>query len=227
MRLSSKSARLHSLGGAPRDREEKLQAGSDIPCRYTKLVANGWYFANALVKSPRSIGAIAPSSTALADAMSHEVPKGDDFVVELGGGTGSITSGLLRAGVSGERIVVVERDKSLCARITERFPIVRVVCGDARNIKRLLPKAGVISPACAVVSGLPLLTMSVAERFRVLLNAWSITDGQGPFVQFSYGMICPVPASSLARLGATATRSAWIARNLPPASVWRIERGIR
>ena len=227
MRLSSKSARLHSLRGARRDREEELQAGSDIPCRYTKLVSNGWYFANALVKSPRSIGAIAPSSTALADAMSHEVPKGDDFVVELGGGTGSITSGLLRAGVSGERIVVVERDKSLCARIKERFPLVRVVCGDARNIKRLLPKVGVLSPACAVVSGLPLLTMSVAERFRVMLNAWSITGGQGPFVQFSYGMFCPVPASNLTRLGATAKRSAWIARNLPPASVWRIEPRVR
>ena len=51
-------------------------------------MASGWQFANALVKSPRSVGAIAPSGAALADAMSYEVPKGGGFVVELGASAG-------------------------------------------------------------------------------------------------------------------------------------------
>ncbi|MDR8269479.1 phospholipid methyltransferase, partial [Acinetobacter baumannii] len=48
----------------------------------------------------------------------------------------------------------------------------------------------------------------------------------GRFYQFTYGPHCPVPRRVLARLGLQARRIGFTLANLPPASVFRIERRI-
>src|SRR5918912_3490011 len=64
------------------------------------------------LKAPHRIGAVAPSSRFLARAMAREVDvRGSGLVVELGGGTGSITRALLDAGLAPDRLIVVERDE--------------------------------------------------------------------------------------------------------------------
>jgi len=131
-------------------------------------LADGWSLGAALLRAPRRVGAIAPSGNALADAMAREIPGGDGIVIELGGGTGSVTAGLLRAGIAADRLVVVEQDK-------------------------------------------------------LLTGAWCVTGGCGPLIQFTYGLRCPATAALLAKSGARAQRRAWIWRNVPPASVWRLE----
>src|SRR4051812_12121131 len=89
-------------------------------------------FLRRWLRNPMRIGAIAPSGRALADAMARLVPLEDDSpVVELGGGTGVIPAALLRAGVAPGRLVVIERDGLLHRHLSERFPHVRVVLGDA------------------------------------------------------------------------------------------------
>jgi phospholipid N-methyltransferase len=57
-----------------------------------KLLDGGmlWF---AWLRSPRQVGAVAPSGVRLASAMAGEVPPGPGIVLELGGGTGSITAG--------------------------------------------------------------------------------------------------------------------------------------
>jgi len=58
----------------------------------------------------------------------------------------------------------------------------------------------------------------LAAHCRLVCNR-----GCGPLIQFTYGLRCPTTAALLAKSGARAHRRAWIWRNMPPASVWRLE----
>ena len=173
------------------------------------------------IKSPQWIGAVAPSSRGLARAMAREVaPQGTGFVVELGGGTGSITSALLDHGVAPDRLVVVERDYTLAAILRKRFPGVRIVRGDAGELSALLGSLG-IDQVDTVVSSLPLLSMPKLVRRRIVDASVAVLAEDGSFIQFTYGVASPFPAPEFGLKGEVADR---IFFNFPPAAVWRFRR---
>jgi len=144
-------------------------------------------------------------------------------VVELGGGTGSITEAILAAGTAPQDLVVVEHEAKLCAILAERFPHIRVLQGDARDLKTLLEQAG-IDPVKTVVSGLPLLSMDDRDCQRIVAGAFSVLPPNGEFLQFTYGPASPVSRQTRSSLGIAGRRSDWVLYNLPPATVWRFHR---
>lgn len=181
-------------------------------------------FLSLWLRRPRSIGAVLPSSDVLAAAIASEIDTAaPGAVVELGGGTGSITAALLKTATAPEDLVVVEREALLCARLSARFPNVRVICGDARNLRALLDQAQV-RQVKAVVSGLPLLTMS--ERFcrEVMTESFAVLPPDGQVLQFTYGLAPPVRRSVGRDLGIVGRRAGWVLRNLPPAALWLYRR---
>ncbi len=176
------------------------------------------------LRSPTDIGAVAASSRALARAMAHEIgSRQSGHIVELGGGTGAITGALLERGLPPERLVVVERNRGLCRLLAARFPQVAVLKGDAVSLRTHLQRAG-IEPVTAVVSGLPLLSMPVPMRARILAEAFAAMAGGGQFIQFTYSLRCPVPKVVLNELGLIGTPRRRIWLNLPPARVWIFSR---
>jgi phosphatidylethanolamine/phosphatidyl-N-methylethanolamine N-methyltransferase len=173
------------------------------------------------LKAPHRMGAVVPSGRVLARAMAREIdPVGGGTVIELGGGTGSITRALLERGVAPRRLVVVERDRMLAALLRKRFPGVKVVRGDACLLVALLRPLGIES-ADAVVSSLPLLSMPKPVRRRIVEESFAFLGEDGPFVQFTYGVASPLAAPELRLAGEVADR-VWA--NLPPAAVWRFRR---
>lgn len=173
------------------------------------------------LKAPHRIGALAPSSRYLAGAMARQVDiRQARLVVELGGGTGSITRALLAAGVAPEKLIVVERDERLHLLLVERFPGLRVLHGDAAQLVSLLRPLGITS-ASAIVSSLPLLSMPKRLRHRIVEQSFALLGERGNLVQFTYGLASPLPEREFAVSGRVAAR-VW--RNLPPAFVWRFER---
>jgi phosphatidylethanolamine/phosphatidyl-N-methylethanolamine N-methyltransferase len=178
-------------------------------------------FLSRWLRSPNLIGAVAPSSRALARAMAHEIdPGGSGLVIELGGGTGSITRALLERGVARERLVVVECDWTLAAVLRQRFPGVRVVRGDAAELTALLQPLS-IRCADAVVSSLPLLSMPRVLRRRIVEESFALLGEHGMFVQFTYGVASPFNALQFG-LKAEIAERIWL--NFPPAAVWRFRR---
>jgi len=174
-------------------------------------------FLRQWVKNPMRIGAIAPSSRRLADAMAHQVPgHGTGPVIELGGGTGNITAGLLRAGIAPHRLVVLERDPSLHRLLRQRYPELRVVQGDAADLVKCMRPLG-IDRADAVVSGLPLLSIPRDIQDEIVRGVFVLLPPGAPFIQFTYGPYSPVGRE---RMGVSGKVAKWVPVNLPPASVW-------
>ncbi len=174
-------------------------------------------FLKRWLKDPLKIGAIAPSGRELAAAMAQLVPAGSTGpVLELGGGTGVITQALLEAGIAADRLLVVERDEALHDWLVRRFPDVRILLGDAADLRPLLAPLG-IERVDAVVSGLPLLAMRESVRDRIIESSFALLEPNAPFIQFTYGLSSPIPRRKLGVEGAVKRR---ILNNLPPASVW-------
>lgn len=178
-------------------------------------------FLSRFLRDPLTIGALVPSSRALATAMALSVAgEGSGTVVELGGGTGTVTQALLDTGLDPGRLVVLERDRHLHAYLAERFPQVTVVHGDARDVARLVNGIGIAS-AVAVVSSLPFLSIPTEVQKPILEQSFSLLGQRGGFVQFTYGPTSPVPQTLLDELGLRGRRIERVWLNLPPAMVWR------
>ncbi len=152
-------------------------------------------------------------------------PAGEGVVIELGPGTGPVTLALLQRGIAPERLLLVEFDAKFCRLLERRFPRCRVVQGDAYNLEETL--AGCLqAPAAAIVSSLPLLNKNEFERRELLEQAFGLMRPDGLFVQFTYGMVSPVPlrAADGARHNFDAEASPPVLLNLPPARVFAYRR---
>jgi phosphatidylethanolamine/phosphatidyl-N-methylethanolamine N-methyltransferase len=172
-------------------------------------------FVRRLITEPKTIGAIAPSSAALARAVADEIdPAVDGPVLELGPGTGAATAALIARGLAPERIVAVEYDPQFAELIASRFKGVHVICGDAFDLDKTL--AHHAAPFIGAVSGVPLLNFSPAERRTFLDGVFARLKPGAPFVQFSYGLHAPVAPPE----GVAVHQAAFVLFNLPPARVW-------
>jgi phosphatidylethanolamine/phosphatidyl-N-methylethanolamine N-methyltransferase len=180
-------------------------------------IQDQWRFLRGLIERPKNVGAIAPSSPALARAIAAQVdPKADGPVLELGPGTGVITEALIARGIAPKRITAVEYDPDFAEMVRGRFPDVNVIEGDAFELVHTLHRDDGDAPFAAVVSGLPLLNFPPHKRAALIDGALSRLKPGAPFVQFSYGLNSPaVPPKDF-----TVTRAALVWKNLPPARVW-------
>ena len=169
-----------------------------------------------LLTRPKTVGAIAPSSRALGRAMAAQIdPNMDGPVLELGPGTGVATAALVARGIAPERIMAVEYDASFAQLIALRFPGVNVIEGDAFDLAKTLGTTAE-KPFIAAISGVPLLNFSMAQRQVFLEGVLARLNPGAPYVQFSYGLSCPVAPP----FGVTVEQTAFVLFNLPPARVW-------
>lgn len=173
----------------------------------------------AFLRNPRGIGAIAPSGAVLAQAMARGLAPGMK-VLELGGGTGTLTAGILAAGVAGKDLTVLEIDAGFAAGLKARFPAARILGHSAFELETLPG----IERFDAVVSGLPLVNMTAAQHAALLRGIFACTSPGGTLRQFTYRPRCPIAAATLKAARARAAYEGMALRNLPPAFVYRIER---
>src|SRR5690348_18390104 len=92
-------------------------------------------FFRAWMAHPLKVGSILPSSPFLAKVVARNTVYGpDDAIIELGAGTGSITKGLIKAGIPRERLFVVELDADMCTFLRKQLPQVQIIHGDANHL---------------------------------------------------------------------------------------------
>ena len=179
-------------------------------------------FLRSWIDKPLHMGAVMPSGKALARTMAAFVDKdAKGPVVELGPGTGAITTALLAHGIDQSRLVLVEFNPTFCALLRERYPLATVVQGDAYALRDTLWEV-LKQPASAVVSGLPLVTKPMLTRLKLIREAFSAMSPGAPFVQFTYSVAPPIP-KTLPGVSTEASERIWM--NLPPARVWVYRNG--
>ncbi|KRE87485.1 phospholipid methyltransferase [Rhodanobacter sp. Soil772] len=181
-------------------------------------------FLRAWLRDPRGIGAVTPSGAALARLMTSHVSALGGPVIELGPGTGALTRALLARGVPPHRLALIEADVHFADALSRRYPEATILRMDAARLGDTESLFG-DERACAVVSGLPLLSMPPAQVAAIVQGVFERQlHSDGMFYQFTYGLRCPLPPALLARLNLQARRVGNALLNLPPAAVYCISR---
>ncbi|MDE3100546.1 MAG: methyltransferase domain-containing protein [Verrucomicrobiota bacterium] len=186
--------------------------------RLITTLADSTLFLREWLAHPQRTGAVAPSSSKLAAAMASWLPaNSDDFVLELGPGTGVVTAALLNRGLRQERLLAIEKNVKLARLLRGRFPDAQILIGDATQLDEVLRQClEPVESVGAVISSLPLLNFPPAAADLLARKIHAILKPAGRWVQFSYRL-------GRARLrGTEAFRQisadiVWL--NLPPARV--------
>lgn len=173
-----------------------------------------WHFAREFITHPRQVGALFPSSRALAKRMAGLVPEGEGIVIELGPGLGSVTAALLARGIPASDIWAIEYSPRLVKQLKLRFPGVNIIEGDACQLSNLIaPEPQRIR---AIVSSLPLRTLPKASVQAVFSELRKIAKPSTIFVQFTYHFRSSCTSIPL---GFVRCHRSFVPLNLPPARV--------
>jgi phosphatidylethanolamine/phosphatidyl-N-methylethanolamine N-methyltransferase len=164
-------------------------------------------FLRQFLRSPRTIGAVVPSSRALARVMLAPI----DFasagaIVEFGPGTGAFTGEIAARLAPGCRYLGIEQNPRFVQELTRRFPQLLFVHGSVD----------------AIICGLPWATLPISLQETVFRAMRMAMAPGGAFVTFGYLQSLMLPGAQalrrrLRREFAEVTQTSPVWRNVPPA----------
>ncbi len=173
-------------------------------------------------RAPRSVGAIVPSSDALARTMIAPI----DFanartIVEFGPGTGVVTAAILNHLSPDAKYIGIEINEAFHRTLTVRFPDLQFFNRGAQDVTDILAALGVES-CDAIVCGLPWASLPIELQGRIMSGIMQVLRPGGIFVTFAYLQGLMLPAAGILRrrlksefTRVETTRIVW--RNVPPA----------
>jgi phosphatidylethanolamine/phosphatidyl-N-methylethanolamine N-methyltransferase len=179
--------------------------------------AANWLYFRRFLKHPARLASLTPSSQALGRVVAQQVRRGhDEYVVELGCGTGAITRGLLASGVPPEKLIAVDLDTELLAVLREEFPDITALECDAAQLTQHLPP-DVVGKVGTVICGIPVSLLPRAQQRALRDEMFALMPPGRRFLAYTHRLTSPLPEDGLDLKGERLARTL---RNLPPASVW-------
>lgn len=189
------------------------------------VLTNYRTFIERAVRKPNLVGALVPSSPNLAREMAAVVPTaGRPVVVELGPGTGALSSGIAQRLPVGGRQVAIEVDSGMVEYLRAELPWMEVIQGDASRLGDLLADAG-IGKVDAVVSGLPWSIFPAKLQQDILDQVGAVLAPGGAFTTFAYVHALGMTGARQFRRRLDLTfdevlTSHTVWRNIPPARIY-------
>lgn len=178
----------------------------------------------AFFKNPRNIGTLFPSSAVLARRMAHGL-TGDGAVLELGPGTGALTTALadLVGKAEETRYLGVDLNPDFVDLLKRRFPHLRFVCASADEAETHLAAHGV-DGVRAIVSGLPFASLPAKVQDGIMESLVRLMKPGVEFRTFQYVHALRLPAArrfrrEMERRFGAAQVSRPVLWNMPPAVV--------
>jgi phospholipid N-methyltransferase len=189
-------------------------------------------FLAQLARSPRAVGAIAPSGVPLAERITATIPRtGGPLVVELGPGTGAFTRVIQRRLAGQGRHLALEINATFADRLAREHPGVDVLQADAGNLANLLTERN-LPRAEAIVSGLPWAVFTAQRQREILSAVVAALADDGAFTTFAYQHARWAPPArrlhrTLHELFEEVVVGGTVWANLPPAVVYHCRRPVR
>jgi len=173
----------------------------------------------------KTIGAVAPSSPALAGRMMEAAGVWQARrVLELGPGTGALTAAIADTMPHESEYLGIELNDTFVQQLRARYPRMRFECADAQQFDFSQMLAG-DEKFDVVISGLPWTAFPRGLQESILGNVLPHLTPGGCFVTFAYWGFHQLPGGRQFRSllhelthGVETTRVVW--GNLPPAFVY-------
>jgi phospholipid N-methyltransferase len=159
-------------------------------------------------------GALAFSSKALVSKMlSYTDIEHSSLIVELGGGDGAITQGVVDRLPAGAELLVFEINESFCNSLKKQFarPNVRIICDSAENLDKYL---GQRKPDY-IVSSLPFIILPKEVTDTILKKSKESLAPTGKMIIMTYSF----HLKALFKRFFEHLEVKFTFRNLPPAFV--------
>lgn len=223
MSSDSSLVRKRSRGESPRKRRKGFLRG------LKPGVKERLSFLGGFLRGPARVGALAPSSPALAEEMIRGFTLGtSETVVELGPGTGAFTGPILRAVGEKTTFFAIELDRIFAAQLRGRFPALLVYNDSAERLPEYLSLHGK-RKADHIISGLPWASLPREVQDRIFEAVLASLDPGGVFVTFQYLHARWLPNAlrlrkRLRKHFARVELGEIVWKNFPPAFVYRCTR---
>ena len=179
-------------------------------------------FAGQMIRNPKTVGAVAPSSKILARTMVAglgELQPGS-VIIELGPGTGAFTRQLCQDRPE-NIILAIERSPSFAQQLQKNGLKAEVIEGCATEIANHLQAHTPDAPVGGVLSGLPLLSLPEQIRDSIFKAIRDVLAPGQPYVQFTYSRRS---WNKFMPQGFKLRKQHRVWRNIPPATALVFER---
>lgn len=176
----------------------------------------------AYLEDPKGVAALTPTSRASVNRIVSRVPAEEArLIVEFGPGSGVMTRALLARMPPGARVVAIEANAGLAARLPEEIDDSRltVVHDTAVRVRPILAAAGLGAADC-VVSGIPFFWLESEAAQEIVAETHAALADSGSFV--TYQMFYLPRRQLRAHLEARfrQVRTELDLRNLPPQRIY-------
>lgn len=223
--MTSQRAPEPEAGSSPPAGDDDASSLQVRTPRVTDARAARRAFLAAALRNPAQVGAVMPTSDAMAELLTRIVPRtGAPVVVELGPGTGAVTGVIDDRLPVAARHIAVELDPEMAAYLQRTHPGMEVIEGNAVKLGALLAEHD-LEHADAVVSGLPWALFDGETQETILTQIADLIGPTGAFTTFAYRHGLLLPAARRFRRAlherfdeVLVTATVW--RNVPPAFVY-------
>ncbi|MFC4873948.1 class I SAM-dependent methyltransferase [Negadavirga shengliensis] len=162
----------------------------------------------------KTTGAITFSSKSLVNKMlSFANFRGAKTIVELGGGDGSITKGIIDRMDDDATLLVFEISENFCKNLKKQFrgENVKIICDSAENMDKYLEGRTID----LILSSLPFSLIPKETRSMIYKKSSQFLKPHGFFIQICYSYLLRFQFASYFR----SIRTAFTLKNFPPAFI--------
>ncbi len=162
----------------------------------------------------KTTGAVTFSSKSLVNKMlSFANFKGAKTIIELGGGDGSITRGIIERMDDDAQLLVFEISRAFCDNLQKEFSHknIQIICDSAENMDRYLNGKS----ADLIFSSLPFSLIPKESRTEIYKKTRTHLDSQGYFIQICYSYLLKFQFANYFK----SIRTAFTLKNFPPAFI--------
>lgn len=171
------------------------------------------------IKTPKEVGSVVPSSSYLVNALTKDI-KPDDHVIELGSGTGCISTSIINKHC--KKVTLYENNDSLYSNLKSLENKNTTIKKDAFDMTNIHSMNSIDT----VISALPLFNLSYDIKSLILEKINIILKEDGRLILFTYREKLPFNQSQLNKNHLEVIKKEKVWLNFPPATVYTIKKVI-